>query len=397
MENYLYEQNPQLLAFVNKSVVKLTQNVERNLKRNYIKKLRWIFRMQNIKPNKSGNTHITAWDNIVPPQCILEALDYGPLYAPPPLPKPETFIPDIELVIKGMNETNQDFIRWKTRFRATKEVKSNGSNTRRFRNIIKNSRHWLQQNNIVLMKADKSKGVVLLKQSTYNEKLREYIASTECQPAPVHFLETLQQRVKRFTSTPLARLLHMQNSIIRAPREPRIFAFAKTHKPGYQIRPVIEKCNSPTFLIEKQLVKFFQSKAHRHPFSINNSLQLIEDLKNISLMDDEYMTVLDFKSMYPSIKLSPCFCALRDFLFANVENATHHHNQILELAHLVCYTSFFEFENKLYLQGRGVPMGSPTSAILCELVLRQLENKILPEFQHLIILYARYVDDIFIL
>ncbi|XP_023222820.1 uncharacterized protein LOC111624237 [Centruroides sculpturatus] len=49
------------------------------------------------------------------------------------------------------------------------------------------------------------------------------------------------------------------------------------------------------------------------------------------------------------------------------------------------------------IKGRGIPMGSPTSAILCELVLRQLENKILPEFQHLIILYARYVDDIFIL
>ncbi|XP_023233374.1 uncharacterized protein LOC111633073 [Centruroides sculpturatus] len=109
------------------------------------------------------------------------------------------------------------------------------------------------------------------------------------------------------------------------------------------------------------------------------------------------MTVMDYKALYPSIRLLPCFCALRDFLFTNIKNARKYHKHILELVDLVCYTSFFNFEEKTYLQGRGVLMGNPMSAVLCELVLHQLESNILPIFQNDIILYCRYIDDIFIL
>ncbi|XP_023239320.1 uncharacterized protein LOC111637945 [Centruroides sculpturatus] len=41
-------------------------------------------------------------------------------------------------------------------------------------------------------------------------------------------------------------------------------------------------------------------------------------------------------------------------------------------------------------------MGSPISGTLCELVVRRLEQQILPDFNDDIILYARYVDDVFI-
>ncbi|XP_067120956.1 uncharacterized protein [Centruroides vittatus] len=97
------------------------------------------------------------------------------------------------------------------------------------------------------------------------------------------------------------------------------------------------------------------------------------------------------------VKLPPCFCELRNFLFNNIENPSKHHKDILELAHLISHTSFFGFEGKTYLQERGVPMGSPTSPLICELVLRKLENYILPFFQEDIVIYTRYVDDIFIL
>ncbi|XP_067130494.1 uncharacterized protein [Centruroides vittatus] len=120
-------------------------------------------------------------------------------------------------------------------------------------------------------------------------------------------------------------------------------------------------------------------------------------MNEIMLKDREHMTVMDFKALYPSIKLPPCFCALRDFLFNNIVNSFKYKRQILELADLICHSSFFEFQGKTYMQGRGVPMGSPISAMLCELVLRNLECNILPSFQEDIVFYTRYVDDIFII
>ncbi|XP_023233750.1 telomerase reverse transcriptase-like [Centruroides sculpturatus] len=109
------------------------------------------------------------------------------------------------------------------------------------------------------------------------------------------------------------------------------------------------------------------------------------------------MTVMDFDSLYPSIKLPPCFCALRDFMLNNIENSEKYRKNILELTELICHTSFFEFNGNIFLQNRGVPMGSPMSPILCDLVLCQLENSLLPEFKEEVILYSRYVDDVFIL
>ncbi|XP_067121042.1 uncharacterized protein [Centruroides vittatus] len=356
--------------------------------------LKWLLRYQNVKPRIHNNDVITAWDNITPPDCLLEALKYGPLFAPAPQPTPDIIVPNVEMIIKEMNPTSQEYVRWKTRFRTTKERISKNTH---FHNCIKNAKEWLHTNKVVLIKADKSKGVVLLKRDSYNHKLQDYIRDTECQRAPDKYLESLQQRVKKFVSTPLARKLCMHNSVVQAPRTPRIFAFGKTHKPNCQIRPVIEKCGSPTFELEKQLVRFIQPRLQDHPYTINNSIQLVDMLRNISLEDNEFMTVMDFKALFPSIKLPPCFCEIRDFLFTNVNNATKFHEHILELAHLICYTSFFAFEGNTYLQQRGVPMGSPISPVLCELVLRRLENKVLPIFNNDIILYARYVDDVFII
>ncbi|XP_067119158.1 uncharacterized protein [Centruroides vittatus] len=215
--------------------------------------------------------------------------------------------------------------------------------------------------------------------------------------APDKLLEKLHNRVKRFAKSPLARLLRLDNIIMKAPRPPKIFAFGKTHKPGYQIRPVVEKCNAPTFALEKQLVRFIRDKIQDYPYCIKDSLQLVHRMNEIMLKDREHMTVMDFKALYPSIKLPPCFCALRDFLFNNIVNSFKYKRQILELADLICHSSFFEFQGKTYMQGRGVPMGSPISAMLCELVLRNLECNILPSFQEDIVFYTRYVDDIFII
>ncbi|XP_067126606.1 uncharacterized protein [Centruroides vittatus] len=108
------------------------------------------------------------------------------------------------------------------------------------------------------------------------------------------------------------------------------------------------------------------------------------------------MTVFDFKATYPSVKLE-CFGHLRDFLLEKVENAAKVRRQVLELAHLATFSSFFEFEDTTYKQHRGVPMGSPVSGLLCELVVRSLESSKLHKYKGKIVLYARYVDDVCII
>ncbi|XP_067133444.1 uncharacterized protein [Centruroides vittatus] len=237
--------------------------------------------------------------------------------------------------------------------------------------------------------------MVLMKQHIYNKLLMEYINPTQCEKVDTNTVEKLHARLKRFSNTKLAKRLAIKNIVMDSPDTPRLFGFAKTHKQDQQICPVVDKVRAPTHKLEEFTHRLIAPHLEDYQFTVTNSQCLIELLKQIDT-PPQFITVLDFKSLYPSFLLPPAFCAIRDLLFKIVADANLY-QQILEMAHLLCYNSFFQFRGTVYKQGRGVPMGSPVAGDLCELVIWQLEEKILPNHLHNIQLYKRYVDDILIL
>ncbi|XP_067135087.1 uncharacterized protein [Centruroides vittatus] len=252
----------------------------------------------------------------------------------------------------------------------------------------------MRKNKITLVRADKTKAMVIMKQQTYEKLLVDYINLTQCKKVENSNVEKLQNRVKRFAKTKLAKRLDNKNIVLDSPDAPRLFGFAKTHKQGMQIRPVVDKTRAPTRKLEDVMHAIIAPHLEDYEFSISDSLELITILKQMHTAP-AYLTVLDFKSMYPSVLLSPTFCALRDLLLKIVEDSNHH-QQILELAHLLCYNSLFQFKGCIYQQRRGMPMGSTIAGDLCEMVVRLFEQKVLPDQLHNIIIYKRYVDDILI-
>jgi len=61
---------------------------------------------------------------------------------------------------------------------------------------------------------------------------------------------------------------------------------------------------------------------------------------------------------------------------------------------LVLESTFFHFNNHVYKQTFGTPMGSPLSLVVANLILQSLELSILNDLMHKPIFYYRYVDDI---
>ncbi|XP_023209410.1 uncharacterized protein LOC111612432 [Centruroides sculpturatus] len=226
--------------------------------------------------------------------------------------------------------------------------------------------------------------------------MQTYIVDTDCEPIDELYVNRLQAWVKRFMQTPFAREWKLNRAVVASPDTPRLFAFAKTHKESLSLRPVLDKARSPTRLLDSAVHKRIYDHLSNYPWIIKNSTDLIDTLRPVTITEDACITVFDFVSLYTSIKIQPCFCAIRD-LFLSEPSATAHHKHILELAHILCYTSFFRFNNNMYLQKHGVPMGSLLSGNLCKLVIRQIEGKIIPQFISNILIYKRYVDDIFIL
>lgn len=57
---------------------------------------------------------------------------------------------------------------------------------------------------------------------------------------------------------------------------------------------------------------------------------------------------------------------------------------------------FFQFDNKFYRQKIGTPMGSSISPILADIVMQDLKENVIKNFNFEIVSYKRYVDDTFL-
>ncbi|XP_023240139.1 uncharacterized protein LOC111638620 [Centruroides sculpturatus] len=292
------------------------------------------------------------------------------------------------------NEVERDYFRWKMVFRKKERHQvecKEGLN-------IKYTKEWLTKNQLVLTKADKTKQMVIMKRGRYNEAIKDYIRKTECDIVDEKIVTVTNNRVKKLEKTPLAKhMTLLKKSHNPCSRIPRIFAFAKTHKESKEIRPVVEKCSAPTFILKRRLKMYIYEDLEDNMFVAHDPNKLVKELQELVLMNDEVGKVMDFESMYPSMNLTSCFNALIEFIVQDNPGLSAYMEDLNKLADLMCYQSLFTFYGIVYKQRKGVPMGSPMSGLLCELVVRQLEKEVLGEFMEDIILYKRYVDDVLII
>ncbi|XP_067121267.1 uncharacterized protein [Centruroides vittatus] len=148
---------------------------------------------------------------------------------------------------------------------------------------------------------------------------------------------------------------------------------------------------------EKRLHGYLSSLLEDSILVAKDPTVVVKELQDITLMDEEVGAILDYESMYPFVKIESCLEALMESLFKVNPGLLHHRDDVLEMANLVCCESFFGFEGHTYKQNRGVPMGSPMSGLLCKLVVKKIEEKVLHSFRNSIVYYKRYVDDILII
>ena len=68
---------------------------------------------------------------------------------------------------------------------------------------------------------------------------------------------------------------------------------------------------------------------------------------------------------------------------------------MINLIKLCMSSSVFQFEDKFYEQHHGAPMGSPLSPVLANAAMDKLERELVPGFGEKVLIWTRYVDDIF--
>ena len=91
------------------------------------------------------------------------------------------------------------------------------------------------------------------------------------------------KRCKHLVTPVIKYKLHVSNPIV-----PKLYCLPKIHKPGKFVRPIVSAISAPTSRISKWLTNEFNNLPVKQPtFSVKNSLEFINKIKDLQLTDSE--------------------------------------------------------------------------------------------------------------
>lgn len=168
----------------------------------------------------------------------------------------------------------------------------------------------------------------------------------------------------------------------------------KIYKKDCPLRIIVSSINSPLHPLAFFLHKYLFVNLPVPMSRVINSYDVVDKLRDINLDDHYHLLFLDVVSLFTNVPL--------DFVVKGIGKRWHILEKIsafpffefLAALRLVIDSTFFSFNNVIYKQMFGTPMGSPLFSILADIVLQDLKERALSQISCHIPFYLRYVDDI---
>ena len=255
---------------------------------------------------------------------------------------------------------------------------------------------------IKFVNADKGKGLVIIETEEYKNKIKSHLDDENT-------YEKLKQnptdRVRRGINKELEKLKQLREITddeykrlyVNKTVTPRFYATIKTHKIGYPIRPIVNFINSPSYALSQFLSKILTPITESSQTKLNNSFEIRDFLADIIIPDNHSLISYDVKALFTSIPQDLALTAIKDTLDDDdlFEGRTRlSRDNVLKLVKLCLNSNYFQYDQIIYKQKTGTPMGSPISTVIAELTMQYLEKQFLPDPPIKPLFWKRYVDDV---
>ncbi|XP_072023428.1 uncharacterized protein, partial [Amphiura filiformis] len=181
---------------------------------------------------------------------------------------------------------------------------------------------------------------------------------------------------------------------------PRIYGSPKIHKDGTPLRPIVDFTGSIGYNVAKSLADILSPIVGQSEHHVLNSRSLAEDLKDVTLEEDEILNSHDVVALFTSTPIDLTLHILRERLNEDkdLKNRTLlSTDDIIELTKFCLATvAYFSYSGQIYRQCFGMAMGIPLSPLACNIFMEWLEQKAISTAPDSCRprLWKRYVDDV---
>jgi hypothetical protein len=257
---------------------------------------------------------------------------------------------------------------------------------------------------IVILRQDKGRGVVILDKTVYISKGENFLNGPEFEKLDfdptkafqTQVQDTLRGMKKKFTKK-VYRKLYPSSS-----RPGLYFGLAKVHKlkgstdvNRLPMRPVISNIGTATYELSKYLAELLKPLT-KSEYSIDSTKDFVDRIKQKRLPDDYELVSFDVVSLFTSVPLDYTIGLILDKIYKDKLIKTKlKKKEMRELLETCTKEMHFSFNGDIFRQIDGVAMGSPLGPVIANIFMVELEKSLVPQLDGMIGLWYRYVDDTF--
>lgn len=380
------EQRMKALEIIRKNEERRHQTLQSKKLNNWCRKTTIKSRFQNRKPPEIPYLNLSSHQITVKQDRILKK---GPRYIFRKNINLKDLIPKIETLLEKIPSKAIDKLRSKTQNRVEKAINNHNYNSREEMKIIKEIK---DNNNIVILHTDKTNKIAVMDRNEYNEKMQDAINSINAEEINKDPTDNINNKVKELAKNPNWPQGEKLDIVNKTPIAPIMFGKIKDHKNPMKMRPIVNKRTAPTYKLENYMKTIYAKLLPQSDKMIKSTKEFIDKIRNLKIKENEMIVSFDIKELYPSINIEEIQQIINTKLKEKYEEKIA--ETLIRANNLLLLNSYFQFNNKLFKQKKGVPMGSPISQNLSELKIRILEEKIIEKYKE-IKYWIRYVDDIF--